>query len=94
MASIGKKILRMKKILLCFISFLLLSTLNISCGTDEFAAARSKKIRVDTLTNNMIIELRPELDSLCEYRTEALIQLAIDSIMPIRLEEIEEMLRN
>ncbi len=72
----------------------LVFSLHLSCGTDEFAAAAKNKVRVDTLTNNQIVALSPILDSLCLSKKDSMIRLAVDSIMPIRIREIEEMLAN
>ncbi|MFK8100928.1 MAG: hypothetical protein AB8G15_00320 [Saprospiraceae bacterium] len=72
----------------------LVFSLHLSCGTDEFAEAAKNKVRVDTLTNNQIVAIGPILDSLCLSKRDSMVRLAVDSIMPIRIREIEEMLAN
>lgn len=47
---------------------------------------------VDTLYNNAIKEIRPEMDSICDLQFDSLLNEAKDSIMKKRVDEIKKLL--
>jgi len=49
---------------------------------------------VDTLFKYEVADLNAELDSICGAQTDSMIQFNVDSIMKIRLEQIEKLLQN
>lgn len=83
-----------KYILSLVISFLLFSI--IACDNQKqnvsLRLTPTERNRIDTLYTSKLDSLRPIWDSLCEQRYEAMVEVALDSIVKQRLEE-EERLR-
>lgn len=62
--------------------------------TPKQKLSRGEKVLIDSLYKDKIIVLRPELDSLCDLRETENYQRIKDSIISIRLAEIEQFLPN
>lgn len=48
---------------------------------------------IDTLSNNKIKLLAPELDSICNSNRDSLIRMAVDSILTMREEQVKRKLK-
>jgi len=75
----------------CFFICLFIGLLS-SCRAESEKLTRAELQQVDTLYNNHIEKMAPDLDSLCELTQDSLIQLAADSMIKIRIEEMEKLL--
>ncbi len=73
--------------------FLLFMSLTTSC-VEEPPYLNSTQLKlVDTLAKNQIIPLQIELDNLCDLRFDKEVEKAKDSIIIVRMEEINKRLR-
>ncbi len=64
-----------------------------ACVEESKNLNREERIRVDTLVSRATQKLRVELDSICDLKYDKELRLAVDSILQVRLREIEA-LRN
>lgn len=55
-----------------------------SCTSRRVEPTRSSRHTIDTLFSQKIIELKPEVDSVCRLHYEKVYAAAVDSIMEIR----------
>ena len=74
-----------------YFAFILILLL-CSCEDPPPVLSKADRNAVDTLVINRIKILRPKLDSICDARSDALVQNAVDSIMARRLQEINALL--
>ena len=63
-----------------------------ACLDPPLELTQEEKVWIDTLVVRQTKILRPYLDSICDEHMEVNVQHAVDSILEIRLEEIEELL--
>ena len=84
----------MKKNILPFflVIFILFSILPSSCVEDNFAQEEAFQNAVDTIYNRRIKSFNKELDSICTYQMDSLVNSKVDSIRKQRLEEIEDLI--
>lgn len=82
----------MKNILpISIILFILVSVFGTSCIDDTFEQEAIFKNAVDTLYSRGIKQFNIDLDSICEFQQDSLILSNMDSIIEIRLKEIENL---
>ena len=78
---------------LVFIFFIGIYLFGLSaCEPDEQRIIAENRSLIDSLANKQIKVLRTELDSICDLEFDARVQVAMDSIMEVRIEEIKKML--
>lgn len=65
----------------------------IGCVEEPIELGRKEKAMVDTLVVRQTKLLRPELDSLCDLNFDARVQAAADSILMVRVKEIEKIIK-
>ena len=63
-----------------------------ACQPDERRIVAENRSLIDSLANQQIKLLRTELDSICDLEFDARVEIAMDSIMEVRIEEIKKML--
>ncbi|HUR30468.1 MAG TPA: hypothetical protein VMZ69_03495 [Saprospiraceae bacterium] len=64
--------------------FLLIIIFLGACTSRPVEPTRSSRHAIDTLFQHNIIQLKPEMDSLCKSLSEILYKEAVDSIMAAR----------
>ena len=69
---------------LCLVLFFI-----ASCTSRPVEPTRTSRHTIDTIFQNNIIMLQPEIDSLCELVFQREYQKAVDSMMALRREEID-----
>ncbi|MEL6923246.1 MAG: hypothetical protein AAFO94_04295 [Bacteroidota bacterium] len=74
-------------------ALLLLTGLSACVDNTPMQMSPAQKTMVDTLYNRITPKLRPELDSLCDAAFDTRVQLAVDSILALRLREKQQLLR-
>ena len=79
---------------LAIIFLFAISLFTPSCIDEPKFSKREFKNRVDTLYTHEINAFNIELDSLCDLQKNILIQHNVDSILKIRLEQIEKLIQN
>ena len=82
------------KIQLVIIFFFAISIFTPSCIEEPKVSKREFRSMVDTLYNREIASFNAELDSLCDLQTEIIIQHNVDSLMKVRLEQIEKLIQD
>ena len=73
--------------------FFLISALSFSCEKEAPRLSKEQKALIDTLVKERTILLRAELDSLCNVDFDKKVQIATDSMVKIRIEEINQQFR-
>ena len=63
-----------------------------ACEPNERRIVAENRSLIDSLANKRIKLMRTELDSICDLEFDARVQIAKDSIMEVRIEEIKKML--
>ena len=77
---------------LIFSTIFIITSLNSSC-VEEPLTLDSKQLKlVDTLVKHQTIQLRAELDSLCDLHFEEEVERATDSLVIVRIAEINKKL--
>lgn len=79
---------------LAILCFLYITLFLPSCIEEPTLSKRDIRNRVDTLYKYEVADLNKILDSICEAQTDSMIQFNVDSIMKIRLEQIEKLIQN
>jgi len=74
-----------------FLAFLLIS-MTTSCVEEPPLLDAKQQKRVDILVKNQILPLRLEIDSLCDLRFDEEVEKAKDSMVTIRIREINKRL--
>ena len=80
----------------CWILIIALgSLLQFTACTEPPLPSLNSKDRnlIDSLYKDQVVTLKPVLDSICDSRFDERVARAVDSIMEIRVREIEEQLR-
>ncbi len=72
----------------CLLALVVLS----SCRPETEDLSGAELQRVDTLYANAVELLRPQLDSICEFQSDSLVVVAVDSLLKVRQEEMEQIL--
>lgn len=68
-----------------FLYFIFLLVLLItSCTSRPVEPTRSSRHTIDTLFSQRIIDMQPEMDSLCTVLSKEIYTAAVDSIMKVR----------
>jgi len=80
-----------KSFILCYLFFYSLSFFS-SCEEPPYELRGADYKIIDTVFQNQIVDIKLEMDSLCELRYDKLVSDAKDSIMKVRLLEIEKKL--
>ena len=78
-------------IIFIFSALLFISTMP-GCLDPPLELTQEEKVWIDTLVVRQTKVLRPYLDSICDEHMDVRVQFAVDSILEIRLKEIEELL--
>lgn len=83
-----------RRIPLTFISISILFFCSpfVACEEESTDLTRAERIRVDSLVSRQTRTLRLELDSICDERFDRAVKVAMDSILQVRLKEIEAIL--
>ena len=71
----------------------LMTSLNSSCVEEPLYLNSTQLKLVDTLVKHRTIELRTELDSLCDLHFDKEVQRAVDSLIIVRIGEINKKLK-
>jgi hypothetical protein len=79
--------------ILSFFLIFLLSSLNFSCGEEPLYLNSTQLKLVDTLAKHKIIPMRFEIDSLCDLHFDEEVEKAKDSIVVVRIREINKKLK-
>jgi len=76
-----------------FLFFFAISSSNYSCIEEPVYLNSTQLKLVDTLVKHQILPLQFELDSLCDLRFDEEVEKAKDSIIVVRIEEINKKMR-
>ncbi len=64
-----------------------------SCTTRPVTPSRDSRRTIDTMYQQKIIVLKPHMDSICTHVYDSLYTLAIDSILSVRRNEMNELVQ-
>lgn len=79
--------------ILSFFIFFSVSSLNISCGEEPLYLNSTQLKLVDTLVKHKIVPMQFEIDSLCDLHFDEEVEKAKDSIIVVRIREINKKLK-
>jgi hypothetical protein len=76
-----------------FLTFALFSLALSSCTTREVSPTRDSRIAIDTIYQSKIINLQPELDSMCKLYMDSVYHYAVDSMLKERQDEMNKLVK-
>ncbi len=76
-----------------FLLFAIISCLLASCTTREVSPTRESRIAIDSIYQAKILQLQPELDSMCKIYMDSVYRNAVDSMLKERQDEINQLVK-
>ena len=64
----------------------------LACRPQSDTLTPTERELVDSFYQKKVVELRPLLDSICAAQKDSLVELAADSLLKVRMEEIQKIL--